>query len=170
MTLHPFITKLGLFLIPALIIPGNYSCSNDNQDIVPYVPVNLVLDLQADLGQLGVGETATIVPDEQGYGVIRFTNPGYPIIRLGQQVFGNGIILYRVSQYEFAAYDKTCTYRASSDYCAVEIDDTGLLPRCPCCQSEFAIPLEAAVTAGPAVLPLKPYSAFIDNYQLYLSN
>ena len=154
----------------ALLIPGNYSCRNENQDVVPYVPVNLILDIQNDLGHLGVGETATIVPDEQGFAIISFTHPDYPQIRLGQQVFGNGLILYRVAQYEFTVFDKTCTYRASDDYCAVEMDETGLIPSCPCCQSSFAIPIDGAITSGPAAIPLKQYHSLIDNYQLYLSN
>jgi len=154
----------------ALLIPGNYSCRNENQDVVPYVPVNLILDIQNDLAHLGVGETATIVKDEQGFGVISYTHPDYPQIRLGQQVFGNGLILYRIAQYEFAVYDKTCTYRASDDYCAVEMDDTGLIPQCPCCQSKFAIPIDGAIANGPAAVPLKAYHSFIDNYSLYLSN
>ena len=170
MILQRFITKLGLFFILTLLIPGNYSCHNDNHDVVPYIPVNLILDIQTDLGHLGVGECATIVPDEQGFGTISFTHPSYPEIRLGQQVYGNGLILYRMAQYEFAVYDKTCTYRASTDYCALEMDETGLIPRCPCCGSEFAIPIDGAIASGPAVLPLKAYSAYINSYQLYISN
>lgn len=164
------ITKVGFFFIIFLLIAGNHSCRNDNQDVVPYVPVNLILDIQTDLGHLGVGETAIIVPGEEGYGILSFSAPDYPVIRLGQEVSGNGLILYREAQYEFMAFDRTCTFQASIDYCAVEMDDTGLVPGCPCCQSQFIIPLEGAVKQGPAVLPLKAYRTYINGYQLFISN
>jgi hypothetical protein len=165
-----FITKLGLFFIFLLIGVVNHSCRKDNQDIVPYVPVNLILDIQTDLGHLGVGETATIIPDEQGYGVLSFSAPNYPVLRLGQEVSGNGLILYRLALYEFMVFDRTCTFQANIDYCALEMDDTGLVPECPCCQSQFMLPLEGAVIKGPAVLPLKTYQTYINNYRLFISN
>jgi len=164
------IPKLGLFFIFLLIIALNHSCNDDNQDAVPYVPVNIVLDIQADLGHLGVGETATILPDENGYGILSFSAPGYPLITLGQKVSGNGLILYREALYEFIVFDCTCTYKASTDYCAVGMDDTGLIPECPCCHSQFVIPLDGAVRKGPAALPLKEYLASVNGNQLFISN
>jgi hypothetical protein len=164
------ISKLGLFFILFLIINLNHSCNDDNQDIVPYVPVDIVLDIQTDLGHLGVGETATILPDEDGYGILSFSAPNYPVIRLGQEVEGNGLILYRQDLYEFWVFDRTCTYKASVDYCGVEMDNTGLFPECPCCHSQFVITLEGAVKQGPAALPLKLYHAYLHGNQLFLSN
>jgi hypothetical protein len=163
-------TKLALFFIILLFMAGNPSCHEENQEAVPYVPVDLILDIQTDLGHLGVGETALIIPDEQGYGVLSFSAPNYPVIRLGQQVYGHGLILYRAALYEFMAFDRTCTYRASTDYCAVEMDETGLVPECPCCNSQFMIPLEGAVNRGPAVMPLKTYNSYVNNNQLFISN
>ena len=165
-----YFTKLGLFFIPGVFLVVIHSCSNDNHDLVPYVPVNLVLDVQTDLSHLGVGDAAVIVPDENNFGIIRFLNPNYPEIRLGQEVYGNGLILYRTGNTEFSVFDKTCTFNASTDYCAVEMDATYLFPECPCCDSQFAITLDGAVNKGPAALPLKPYNAFVNNYRLYISN
>ncbi len=165
-----FFSKLGLFFLLLAFLVNFLSCKKDNQDVVPYVPVNLILDLQTDLAHLGVGETATITRNNQGFGVIRFTSPNYPSISLGQEVYGNGLILYRISIYEFAVYDKTCTFRASTDNCAVEMDDTGLIPECPCCHSQFIIPLDGSVKQGPAALPLKAYPSFVRNNQLIISN
>lgn len=165
-----FKTKLGLFFILAAVLAIHHSCSDDNHDSVPYVPVNLVLDIQTDLAHLGVGDAAVIVPDDHGFGIIRFLNPAYPEIRLGQEVYGNGLILYRSGNNEFSVFDKTCTYKASTDYCAVEMDQTFLFPECPCCTSQFAITLDGAVNKGPAALPLQPYNAYVNNYRLYISN
>ena len=91
------ITKLGLFfvILTLSIILG--SCEKDNGDVVPYVYLNLSLGLSTDLAHLGVSQTATITPDNNGLGVIRFSNPQYPEIALGigQILNGNGLIIYR---------------------------------------------------------------------------
>ncbi|KPK88076.1 MAG: hypothetical protein AMS27_00560 [Bacteroides sp. SM23_62_1] len=164
-----YIPKLGLFFL-IFIIPGVESCKDNNKDYVPYVPVNLVLDLQTDLSYLGVGETAIITPNEYGFGVLHFASPKYPEITLGQEVYGNGLIVYRFDINEFVTYDITCTFNATTDYCALDMDDTWLIPKCPCCQSEFNILLEASPVSGPAALPLKAYTTFIRNNQLYIKN
>jgi len=162
-------SKLGFFFF-IFIITATESCNDNDHDYIPYVPVNLVLDLQTDLSYLGVGETATITPNENGFGIIRFASSKLPEITLGQQVYGNGLIIYRIDLSEFTVYDITCTYRANTDYCALEMDETWLVPKCPCCNSEFNIPLDATPVSGPAALPLKSYHTFIRNNQLYIKN
>ena len=133
--------------------------------------VDLVLDLQIDLSGLGVLEAATITPNSLGLGEIRFSSPHLPTINIGQAVYGNGLILYRISQNEFAAYDITCTYRADIDYCALEMGTNWLIPKCPCCNSEFNLLLDGAPPiSGPAALPLMKYTTFIRNNQLYIKN
>jgi Rieske Fe-S protein len=163
------LSKLFLFsLILAFVL--NESCKDTNKDSVPYITVDIVLDLQADLSHLGVGQSATITPNEQSFGVLRFSSSKFPEISLGQQVLGNGLILYRMGTTEFTVYDITCTYNATIDYCALEMDDTWLVPKCPCCGSEFNLLLEASPVSGPAALPLKQYSAFVRNNQLFIRN
>jgi hypothetical protein len=162
-------SKLFLFsLIITCII--NLSCRDNIRDTVPYVPVDIVLDLQADLAYVGVGETAILTPDPQGFGILAFASSGFSPISLGQAVAGNGLILYRSGTEEFAVYDITCTFKASSDYCALEMDDTWLIPKCPCCNSEFNILLEASPVSGPAALALRQYSSFVRNNRLYIRN
>jgi Rieske Fe-S protein len=82
----------------------------------------------------------------------------------------NGLIIYRIGIDEFAVYDITCTFKASTDFCALEMDDTWLIPKCPCCGSEFNILLEASPVSGPAASALKQYYTFIRNNQLYIKN
>jgi Rieske Fe-S protein len=163
------LSKLFLFsLIFTCII--NISCKDNIRDQVPYVPVDLVLDLQADLSYVGVGETAILTPNPQGMGILTFASSRYSPISLGQAITGNGLILYRLGTNEFAVYDMTCTFKASTDYCALEMDDTWLVPKCPCCSSEFNILLEASPVSGPAAVALKQYSNFVRNNQLYIKN
>jgi hypothetical protein len=162
-------SKLFLFLFIITFILTE-SCNDNINDGVPYVSIDIVLDLQADLSYVGVGETAILTPDPQGSGILSFSSSKYSPITLGQFIQGNGLIIYRQAVDEFAVYDITCTYKASTDYCALEMDDTWLIPKCPCCGSEFNILLEASPVSGPAAVSLKQYSCFIRNNQLYIKN
>jgi hypothetical protein len=164
------ISKLGFFfvILPILFFP---SCENDNRDVVPFVKVDIVLDLQIDLSGLGNLEVATITPNSLGLGRLTFSSPHIKPIDLGQAVYGNGIILYREDTYVFHAYDITCTYRADIDYCALEMGDNWYYPTCPCCESVFNLLLEGAPPIKePAALPLQQYNTFIRNNQLYIKN
>ena len=162
------ITLFFLIVVAELIIG---SCKNDNRDYVPYVPVDLTLDLQADLAHLGNLDVAIVTPGTTGLGVLQFSNPKLNPIYTGQAVHGNGIIIYRLSVTEFFAYDITCTFNAEVDYCPLEMGDNWLLPECPCCESKFNLLLEGAPRiSGPAALPLQQYNTFIRNNRLYIKN
>ncbi len=167
--MNSVLSKLFLFLLILTFILSQ-SCKDNINDDVPYVSIDIVLDLQADLSYVGVSETAILTPDPQGSGVLSFSSSKYSPITLGQFIQGNGLIIYRLAIDEFVVYDITCTYKASTDYCALEMDDTWLIPKCPCCGSEFNILLEGSPVSGPAALALKQYSSFIRNNQLYIKN
>lgn len=166
------ISKLGLFFVFSaffLIL----ACERQKEDVVPYVFINLSLDLSNEMALLGVSETATIIPDQNGNGVIRFSNPQYPHITLGpsQIVNGNGIVIYRAALYDYEVYDLTCTFRAQTDYCRLgrSVDFEGLY-ECPCCNSKFLVNSGAYVFQGPASMPLKPYPAIISGTRLMINN
>jgi Rieske Fe-S protein len=168
------ISKLGLFFgIPFFLFPLE-SCVKDNRDVVPYVYLNLSLGLSTDLAQLGIMESATIIPDKNGIGVIRFSNPKYPEISLGigQIINGNGLIIYRSDIYEYEVYDITCTFQAQTDYCCLDRNpDFDLVYDCPCCNSRFLYNSDGFYAIeGPAALPLKRYAAFIQAGNLVIRN
>jgi len=162
-------SKLFLFSFIITILTAE-SCNDKISDSVPYIPIDIVLDLQADLAYLGVSETALLIPEPQGSVILSFSSSKYSPITLGQFLQGNGLIIYRVGTDEFKVFDFTCTYRASTDYCALEIDETWLIPKCPCCGSEFNILLDGSPVSGPAAFALKQYSNYIRNNQLYIKN
>lgn len=149
-----------------------WGCKRDNRDEVPYAFINLSLDLSTYLAPLGVSETATIIPDLNGNGVISFSNPGYPEIVLGpdQIITGNGIIIYRGNLYEYEVYDITCTFQAQTDYCRLIRSDFEGLYECPCCNSRFLVNSDGNVFQGPAAMPLKRYFAYIKNNALIIYN
>jgi Rieske Fe-S protein len=146
----------------------------DNRDVVPYAYINLALGITTDLSHLGIGETATVIPDGNGICVIRFSNPKYPEISLGigQELHGNGIIIYRSEFNVYEVYDITCTFQAQTDYCRLERhpDYDGVFD-CPCCKSRFIYNADGFYAIeGPAAQPLKRYPSFIQSGDLVISN
>ena len=132
-------------LIPIILFIN--SCS-DNRDLIPYVPVNRFVylndPLYINLNTIG----SSVYINGEGY---------------------NGIILYRESQTQFRAYERTCTYEPQSS-CAVEIDSSGIIAVCPCCDSEFYLVIEGQVKKGPAEISLLQYSTTFDGEKIYIFN
>jgi hypothetical protein len=175
MNKYYFISKLGLFFGILATAVSFTACVKDNNDVVPYAHIDLILDLSTDLSHLGPQETATVIPNSGGIGgTIRFSNPQYPVIPLGagQILQGNGVIIYRSDVYEYEVYDITCTFQAQVDYCALErnADYDGVWD-CPCCQSRFLYNSDAYYAIeGPAAQPLKRYPAFVQASTLIIRN
>jgi Rieske Fe-S protein len=168
------ISKLGLFFVILAISCLQQGCVKENRDVVPYVYLNLTLGINTDLAHLGNHQTATITPNESGLGVIRFSNPQYPVIPLGlgQILNGNGLIIHRKDGYEYEVYDITCTFQAQTDYCSLERNkDYDLVWDCPCCQSKFLYNSDGYYAIeGPAAAPLQRYPAFVQNGLLVIRN
>ena len=168
------ISKLGLFFGILASLVSFTACVKDNNDVVPYAHIDLILDLSTDLSHLGPQETATVTPNPGGIGgVIRFSHPQYPEIPLGagQILQGNGVIIYRSNVYEYEVYDITCTFQAQTDYCRLDrSEDFEGLYICPCCDSKFLVQNSGFVFEGPAAMPLKRYTSFIENNALIVRN
>ena len=97
---------------------------------------------------ISCGERNNYIPENHGY---------------------NGLIIYRFSNYEYHAYDKSCTYEPLTS-CA-EIDSiNSSLAICSCCNSVFLLDQDGSVANGPAILPLKKYSTFLEGNMLFISN
>lgn len=73
----------------------------------------------------------------------------------------NGIIIYRISQDEFAAYDRTCTHNVEEN-CRVVVDENiNFVVDSMCCGSKFLL-LDGSVYEGEAIYPLKSYRTSFD--------
>jgi nitrite reductase/ring-hydroxylating ferredoxin subunit len=92
---------------------------------------------------------------------IDLNDPQYFQLRLvGSYVYVtggySGIILYRLSEDEFIAYDRACPY--DYDCGKVYVDDYNFSAvDTDCCKSEYSLMLDGAVTKGPSVFPLRKY-------------
>ena len=80
-----------------------------------------------------------------------------------------GIIIYRVSNSEFKAYDRHCTYDSRNSCALVSVDATNITATDNCCDSEFLL-VDGSVIKNPASLPLKQYQTSFDGAVLRIYN
>jgi len=135
--------SLLLLLTPGLFIP---SCQSNKGQLIPVVKVDIYLLLYADLGDLGIGSSKLI-----SGGV-------------------NGIVLYRESDLEFFAYDRTCTMFPEHDEAVVEDPSFFGVFECPKCRSTFLLMNGAEPNSGPAPYPLVQYNASVQGDVLHIYN
>jgi nitrite reductase/ring-hydroxylating ferredoxin subunit len=79
-----------------------------------------------------------------------------------------GIVIFRLSQDEFVALERNCTYQPN-DRCAVAPDTSGLMLKCPCCNSFFSIS-NGTHMGGEAKRPLTMYETSFDGQYLRVYN
>ena len=167
-------SKLKISIFYVLIIFFSFSCEQ-NTERVPQYPLNVRVSIDY-LNQLGIGSVAYLTPNEDGililsieisegntifYTLIDFVDPSF-----------NGLLIYKLSNYQFITFDRTCTFLPETNYCALNEDpDWVNLYKCPCCGSRFIISESGGmVFDGSAVRDLYYYSSFVDNNYLYIQN
>jgi nitrite reductase/ring-hydroxylating ferredoxin subunit len=136
--------KNSLYLLFIIIFS---SCSKNDNSNIPLVPVNLNLHI-----------------NDPAY--INITVPGGWIYINGGS---RGIIVYRLSNDEFNAYDRHCTYDSSNSCALVSVDISNITGLDDCCGSKFIL-TDGSVTQGPASLPLKQYNTSFNGSVLSIFN
>jgi hypothetical protein len=138
-----------------LILPLATQCVEEPVDIVPDVPVNVVMELNHyDL----LPASSMVV-----------TNQMVAALSLGYD--NNGIIIYRDIS-EFYAYDRTCPYHVEKSI-PVVLSSNPLYAECPECHSLYQLWFNGFPTEdGPSKYPLKNYQTtyFPNNNSLQIYN
>ena len=127
-----------------------FGCSDKDEQIVPYVKVNITVNLQLpQFIALSSVNNAIIYPNE-GYN-------------------GNGVIVYRNSLDEFTAYDATCPRHIDTNPTATVLDDNGSAgtATCPECNTVYYFFNYAYPSKG---YPLRRYSLTRSGNMLYINN
>ncbi len=154
--LHSKVIIFFLTAIPFLFLSG---CKNKNNNIIPDVFVNFTLDLNDPMFNdlKAIGNTVVITSSYAGSQSAGYNN--------------HGILVYRASESEFYAFDRTCTFEEAKDQ-AVVIDNTGdVTAECPACHSEYVLPSYGYPTdKGPARYPLKQYKTSFDGRFVHVYN
>ncbi len=137
------ITAVFFLLLPVLIAP---SCDNNQEELIPYVRVDIYLLLYADLADLGIGNSKLI------HGGV------------------NGIVLYRESDLVFYAYDRTCTLWPEHNEAVVEDSTFFGVFECPDCGSTYLMMNGGEPNSGPAQFPLVQYNTSLRGDVLHIYN
>ena len=152
-------SKLRIFLIGFAIILLFGSCTKRSEEIIPDTFVDFVINLDSpqfiDLNAIGNSVIVTSSYAGQNSGGYR----------------GHGIIIYRASQTEFYAFDRTCTFEEGLDQ-AVNLNiPTDLSPICPACKSTYILPsLGYPDNDGPAIYPLRQYQTEFGGNTVWVYN
>lgn len=130
-----------------LLVLMSAGCGKGDNSYVPSVSVNFQAPLaDPKLTKLNsVGGSVVI----SGYGVA-------------------GLIIYRAGASSYVAFDRCSSYQPEKR-CAVTIDDTGLTATDPCSGAKFLLSDGSPVKA-PATRSLKPYSVYVNNFNIFVSN
>lgn len=122
-----------------------FSCTKDDKHPVPFVPVEFVVNIEStqhiELNSIG----------------------GWAYYSGGVR----GIIIYRVSENEFTAFDRACPVHPYSD-CRVVVENPPLAVD-NCCESVFLL-LDGSPVSGPSRYPLRQYRTFFNYPYLQVSN
>ena len=124
-----------------------WSCSKEQNSNIPLVAVDY-----------------TIHTNDPAYNTV--TVPGSWMYLNGGS---RGLLLYRVSNEEFIAYDRHCTYDSNNSCAQVAVDSSNIIVIDDCCASEFLI-TDGSVIKNPASLPLKKYQTSFDGAILRIYN
>jgi len=142
--------KLKYLLQLIILLVVIFGCSKDQDQIVPYVRVDLTINLQ--LPQfIALNSVNNAVP---------YPNAGYN---------HNGVIIYRNSTDEFTAYDATCPKHLDTKVSAVTLDDGGSAgtATCPECKTVYYFFNYAYPSKG---YPLKQYRVTKSGNILFITN
>lgn len=167
-----FLSNIIKFCIITLIIFITSDCKKEVNNYVPDVPINYELNLTSELADLGVNQLVTITRDPMAtdYSIVDYHNSKYQKYSILNRTYGNGIILFRSSYYEYKAFDLTCTYRAFEDHCALTVEGREYLPICPCCKSVFILTADGLPSKGSnASIPLMRYNVSSDGLKLIIT-
>ena len=138
--------KKNFLVFLLFTIVGIQSCSKDESETIPYVYVNF-----------NIKPNSTLYQKLNVVGGWEYLTGGY-----------NGIIVYRLSQDEFKAYDRACPYDYKNG-CRVDVEGSFTTAKDSCCGSGFIL-TDGSPYNGPATVSLKQYKTSYDGNNLYITN
>ena len=143
------IQKIQILIISALLAGTFFGCNKAQTPIIPNVPVYLV-----------------IYPNDPLYYDVQIVG-GWMYIGGGYR----GILLYRVSNEEFAAYERACPGAPEADCGRIEVDlSSNITAYCPCDSTSYLL-LDGSQLSGPGPgIPLKAYGTDWDGNKLVIYN
>lgn len=137
------IKKVILFCLVLIFI----NCNKDSNSNIPFVSVNIVMQ--------------TTNPQFIGLNAVNSW-----IYLVGGS---RGIIVYKVSNDQFRAFDRHCTFQPQNACALVSVETNNITGLDDCCGSRFLV-TDGSVINGPAIVPLKEYNTSFDGATLRIFN
>ena len=160
MKIYPFTyPKIIIFILMILPVLVPSSCKTKENERIPYVFVDFTINLSDPMfNDLTVAGNAVVITSSYAGSA----SAGYG---------GHGIIVYRASESEFFAFDRTCPFEEALDQ-AVVLKNTGdITPECPECHSKYVLPNYGYPTSdSPSRYPLKLYRTSFDGQMVHVYN
>lgn len=138
--------KLQHFAISLFLILFASSCRKSELHPVPNVPVEFVINIES-----------TLYIELNHIGGWAYFSGGY-----------RGIIIYRVSETEFMAFDRACPVHPHDECAIIKVMDPPLATD-SCCNSTFLL-IDGSPVQGPSRYPLRQYRTFLDFPLLRITN
>jgi nitrite reductase/ring-hydroxylating ferredoxin subunit len=136
------------FLFTTILLFSVGSCYKEVQhETIPNVAVDIYIDVNSTL-------------------YLQLNNVGGWLYLTGGY---KGILVYRVSETDFVAFDRTCPYDPYVPESRLEMDLGNLTVVDTVCHSKFVI-IDGSVIEGPATLPMKQYRTEFDGTMLHIFN
>ena len=156
------VSKIRNFLLLLILVTGFTACKKDKNDVIPDVFVDFYIrlndpqffDLTAPLNSVYIdASTNNIGRNAAGYD-------------------GNGIIIYRASEEEFYAYDRTCPHDFAVNGKSIQINILdGIYGECPECKTKYGLPNFGSPLSGSVGrYPLKNYKTSFDGINIHVWN
>ena len=140
------IVRISIFL--SVFIATAPGCKKETaQTEIPYVLVNFSLN-----------------PNSTQYIHLNVVN-GWETVNGGY----NGILIFRKSVSEFAAFERACPYDPLVKGAQIRVESSGITCYCPICNSKF-IMTDGTPFEGPSRFPLKQYTTIYDGAILFVTN
>ncbi len=140
-------SKFVFRLFSALMLVVLLTTCRREEQIVPNVAVNITL----------------YINDPQNVSLT--TIGGWLYVNGGNR----GIVVHRVSQNQFVAFDRTCPYRPDETASQVSVDSSNVILEDRSCGSKFLLSDGSAIQT-PALVPLKAYTTAFDGNAIRIVN
>lgn len=140
--------KKTLFIIFLFFIfSATITCRKDDYKPIPDTYVNFTINT-----------SSTIYLNLNNVGGYEYLTGGY-----------KGIVVYRLSNDEFMAYERACPHDWENDSAFVNVNSSGMILTCNACGSEYII-TDGSNLSGPSEYPLKQYKTTFDGTYLQIYN
>lgn len=155
-------SKIRNFSLLIVLVSVFTSCKKDKNDVIPDVFVDFYINL-SDPQFFDLTAPLNSVYIDASTNNLGLSAAGYD---------GNGIIIYRASEDEFYAYDRTCPHDFAVNGKSIQVSILDqIYAECPECGSKYGLPNFGTPLSGSVGrYPLKNYKTSFDGFRIRVWN